>query len=423
MTETPLSAARRLATPDRATLLGNERRARRRTLGWLGAEIAVAAGCLSWVAARGQPVGTLESVLLVAVAVGGLVDWLPAAWGANRKRLRDVRADARFGTHTRDSLLACVDRVATRMGITAVCPVYLVRDKELNAEAVPASLLPGCGSLATVQLNRAILHLLDDRELEWVIGHEFGHVHVHAPLAPRCLLVHAVFAAALTLAAAGLLAGSDLRFGAPLLALWPARRLAYAAAVTDVRAAEVLCDDTAAAVVGVDAAVRAQLKMAAEEEVRASLMDRVLRARLDGGDVPLPALLAAYEEALPFGSVDRAEVEAGIRAGIERIGQRGNASLAGLWRHLFADDEVDEGAVAEVVAIGGTARSVARTSVRPEDVIAGRATIAACIGAIESEPHRLLVQLPDEIDDRSASHPNWSRRMLFLWRSRPDRPG
>jgi Zn-dependent protease with chaperone function len=423
MTETPLPAPRRLVTPDRAALLRGRRHATWWTLAWLGVEMLVACGCLAWVAARGGPGGPLEAGLLVAVAVGGLVDWLPAAWAANRKLLGAIRADARFGPHTRDSLVACVDRVAARMGIAVVCPVYLVRDKDINAEAVPASLLPGCGSLAAVQLNRAILHLLDEREVEYVVGHELAHVFAHPPLAPRCLLVHAVFAASLTLAIADVLSGSELRFGAPLLALWPARRLAYATPMTDVRAVEFLCDDAAAAVVGVDVTARTQLKLAAEQEVRAALMDRVLEARLAGSDVPLPALLAAYEEALPFGSVHGTEAEASLRAGIERLGRRSGPSLAGLWRHLFASDDVDEGAVAEAVAVGAAVRSVARVSVRPEDVLAGRATIAACVAAIESEPTRLLVQLPDEIDDRAASHPNWSRRLLFLWRSRSDRAG
>lgn len=417
MAETPLPSPRRLTTPDRDALLRDGRRRARRAAAWMVGEIVVAGGCLAWVAANGGPGSGLETALLAAVAVGGIVDWLPAAWAANRKRLRDIRPDARLGPHTRDSLLACVDRVATRMGIAVACPVYLVRDKEINAEAVPASLLPGCGSLATVQLNRAILHLLDDRELEYVIGHELAHVFTHAPLAARCLLVHAFFAAALTLALAGLLAGSELRFGAALLALWPARRLAYATPVADVRATEFLCDDAATTVVGVDVALRAQLKLAAEEEVRTALMDRVLQARLDGTDVPLSELLATYEQALPFGGVNRPEAEAGIRAGIERLSRRG-PSLAGLWRHLFAADDVDEGAVAEAVAINAVARSAALVSVRPVDVLDGRATIAACMDAIVAEPTRVLVHVPEEIDDRAASHPNWSRRMLFLWRSR-----
>jgi hypothetical protein len=152
-------------------------------------------------------------------------------------------------------------------------------------------------------------------------------------------------------------------------------------------------------------------------------VDRVLQARLTGADVPLSALLATYEQALPFGSVDRAEAEAAIRAGLERLGPRAGASLAGLWRQLFAADDADEGAIAETVAAGAAVRSVARVSVRPQDVLDGRAPVSACVEAIEAEPTRVLVHLPDEIDDRGESHPNWSRRVLFLWRSRSETAG
>ena len=417
MNEIPLPEARRLTTPQRDALLRNRRRRDRQAAAWLAAELIVTAGCLVWVATHGRPVAVLETVLLVGVAVGGLLDWLPAAWLANRKRLQDIRVEARFGPHTRDSLLACVDRVAARMGIRHACPVYLVRDKEINAMAVPASLLPGCGSLATVELNRAILHLLDERELEWVIGHELGHVFAFAPLSSRCLLIHLLFAGGLTLAIAGVLAGSELRYAAPLFALWPARRLTYATTVADIRGIEFLCDDAASAAVGVDAAARAQLKLAAEAEVRSLLMDQVLAARLAGAELPLSALIATYEQALPYGSVDRAESEAAVRAGIERLRQTKGPSLVGLWRHLFTADDIDERAVATAVAAGAAVRSVARVSVPAQDVLAGRATVAACMAAIEDEPRRVLVHLPDEIDDRHDSHPNWSRRLLFLWRS------
>ena len=39
---------------------------------------------------------------------------------------------------------------------------------------------------------------------------------------------------------------------------------------------------------------------------------------------------------------------------------------------------------------------------------------------IENQPERLLFQLTEEIDDKQASHPNASRRILFLWRNREE---
>lgn len=418
--ETPLPHPRHLAVPTRDDLLQLLRRHDRQSLGWLVIEAVVACGCLAWVGARGGPPATLETALLLAVAVLGLFESLPSLWFANRKRLADIRPDARFGPHTRDSLLASVDRVASRLGIDAACPVYLVRDKDVNALALPMSLLPGVGSFAAVHLNRSVLHLLDEAELESVIGHELAHVFTVPPLASRWLLVHAVFSAAVTLALADLLGGTELRYGAPLLALWPARWLAFSTPLPRIRATEFLCDACGAVAAGTPPAMTAQLKIALEQEARSQLMEQVLEARLRGADVPLARLLETYEAALPFGGVAPDEARETIRAGLDRLTRRdGGLSLSGFWRYLAAGHDADETALREAITSGRVVRSVARVSVGPRDVLGGRSTLAACVAAIEAEPTRVLVHLPDEVDDRGDTHPNASRRLLFLWRSRP----
>lgn len=416
--ETPLPTPRHLAVPSRDDLTRLLRRHDHRSLGWIVVEVLVAGGCLAWVVARGGPPATLETAVLVAVAVLGLFDALPRLWATNRKRLADIRPDARFGPHTRDSLLASVDRVAARLGLDAACPVYLVRDKDVNAHALPMSLLPGIGSLAAVHLNRSVLHLLDEAELESVIGHEFAHVFVVPPLAGRWLLVHGVFSAAVTLALADLLGGTEFRYGAPLLALWPARWLAFSSPLSRIRATEFLCDECGAVAAGREAAMTAQLKIALEQEARSELVEQVLEARLQGIDVPLARLLETYEAAIPFGGVAPDDARAAIRDGIDRLTRRDRGlSAVGFWRFLTAGHDVDDTVLREAVASGRAIRGVARVSVSPGDVLAGRATLADCVAAIEAEPTRVLVHLPDEVEDRGGTHPNISRRLLSLWRT------
>lgn len=422
MPERPLPTPRRLATPDRGELLRAHSRRERLALVVLSLEVAIVCGCAALVIGGGGPRAPVEAALLGAVAAAGMLDWLPAVWGANRKRLEHVRPEARFGAHSRASLVASVERVAARLGIRDPCPVYLVRDKEINAAAMPLSLLPGVGSFAAIHLNRAVLHLLDEAELESVIGHEFGHVYRYADLTGRCLLVHAAFAAALTTVLGEFLAGSELRYGAPLMALIPARWLAFSSTASRSREVEFLCDDCGAIAAGTRPAMRAQVKLALEAEVRGELMDRVLEALLEGHDVPVDKLLAAYDAALPFGAVAPDEARIAIQGGIDRLRRgHGELSLAGFWQFMFARADVDEDAVRDQLARGQAVRDVELVSVRPRDVLLGHASLERCVAAIETESHRVLVHVADEIDDRMLSHPNCSRRLLFLWRSRGER--
>jgi hypothetical protein len=48
--------------------------------------------------------------------------------------------------------------------------------------------------------------------------------------------------------------------------------------------------------------------------------------------------------------------------------------------------------------------------------------IAALIAAIENHPDRVLVSLEEEVNDLGSTHPNSSRRLLYLWRNRDDLP-
>ena len=257
--------ARKLTTPERDRLTGGYAKIEQTSRVILALE-AIAVVVIAWWIY--QRPGSLSPALAWFVGLaGGLGLFHPFVRGyfLKKKRLHELREDVRFGVHTRDSLIALVDRVFERLGLPPnACPVFVIRAKDVNASAIRCELLPGLHFANGIFLNRSIIHLLDEAELESVVGHELGHVFPYAPVLSRCYLLHAALGAAGSLLVAPIFA--DWGFGplAPAPVLWVIERIIAYPWIQLGRGIEFLCDDFGARAAGVLPALSAEMKMNAD---------------------------------------------------------------------------------------------------------------------------------------------------------------
>ena len=141
-----LPEARRLVTPTRAALLAHFAAAQSAARLWIAGEVTAALAALgAWFAVRGS-FPPWQAALFFAAGFLGLFYLVLEGWLADRVALEKLPSERRFGQHTRDSLLALVQRVQERLGYDQR-PVraYLGRGKDVNALAQRLELLPGFG--------------------------------------------------------------------------------------------------------------------------------------------------------------------------------------------------------------------------------------------------------------------------------------
>ena len=283
----------------------------------------------------------------------------------------------------------------------------------------------GAGQLFLASFG-AIIHLLDEPELESVVGHELGHVFPYAPLLSRCYLLHAACAAAVSFAFAATFNTSAAVLLAPFAMLWildwviafPHLRLS--------RGIEFLCDDFGAQAAGLIPALSSEFKIGAESEARQQILAHLLDATGRGKTIDPSELMEVYESAVPFGRSD----PTAARLEIERLSaSRGQAdrrtSLGGFIRYLGerGDSGDQQEAIGEELARLKVVSELPLVPVDREPYLHGSAgwtmdNAARLTRTLEEHPHAVLFRQAEELTDEFTTHPNVSRRILFLWRNR-----
>lgn len=415
---------RRVAVPDREALHARLRAVNERTLPIaVGVGVATALGLafFRWSLWWSAPVPLL---IVTGLVLGGAAQALLPTLGLVKLRVEDLAPDRQLGGYDRDQLLALLGRAHAALQTDPAMPAWLVRDKSLNA----AALMTGLGWLApaldAIFINRQALHVLPPDELLSVIGHEIGH-HIHRVWVQSMMPLH--LAAQVVLGWYGVWAATALFgpqgeiYGAILAGLSLIWGYAWAKGVIIGDHAvpiEFLCDEAGAIAAGVRAAVHAELRLARDHESAYERFER-LRARAKGR-VSLARIAAIYDRIQTWGTLTDAELDRRFDVALrEKILDNGQLSVAGFWAYLTDADDDDDAPAEDPVADALAAVDVLDW---PRDALDGDgltdAEVDALCDALEANPDRLLVRSAIELVPQVGTHPNASRRVLYLWRHR-----
>ncbi len=347
-----------------------------------------------------------------------------------KKRIEELSETFQAGVFTKQKLLSLIRETSQSLGIDIRhVPVYLTRDKDLNAFAVNVGLSRLLPSVRGIYINRQTLHVSSVQGLKSTIGHELGH------LFPYELKWHGGWLVKLTFG--GLLAVFVLqKTGAPSAwGLMIATAAAWAFLFLDglpqskmSQPIEYLCDGFGAKASGVTAAIYDLLNFGNESQAQYELSIAALKLASQGKAINDFDAMKIYEDVLGYGPTDVDGTMLRIRQAIEKEKKPSNElSIKGLLDFMWRDNVADSNlAQARDAAIAQHEVLTLLPQIDWKEIIhwdpegePSESKIESLIEALIANPTHLLFLLPTEpLGNRDLSHPSFRTRILYLWKNR-----
>jgi Zn-dependent protease with chaperone function len=378
---------------------------------------AIAFVVLDWSLVFAAPTNSLLILGIVAlptfISFGRII-------AQNKLSVSDASPDRRVGAYSLADIRALTRDAERQLGVNpGSTRVFVTREKDLNASAIRLGLGRVFPSLNAIYLNRPALHVLNREELTSVIAHEIAHNERHYLVWDRYLATHLIFQLLASLFLRQLAVQSEsLELLGPLVVGGVYEFLSTRYHRRFSQTLEYLCDDAGAVVVGVDAAIRGEIKIARRSEAHSKVLLHALRRKLDDGvGVSVKEALEELEEVMPFEHIDHDAVRRDLDmrfSAIER--DRGVFSLKGFLVFIGVLESWD-------------ARNELREELRALEAIHQMPTIEwkpefqdtqKLVDTILSAPSTPLFHCRGDILSDESTHPSPRQRILYLWMSRAE---
>ena len=413
------------AIPVRSELLAKLAGANRLAVPWVLVQVLLCgwiAYGIDWQAVAGSP---LFSIVAVSFIAGPQLMSTLRNLVVQKKNIRDLKEQTRFGEYDKHRLQDLVDQTLDRLGMSRPGPpVYITPDKTFNASMLHLGLGGFLRSLNGVYLNRQVLHRLTPAEVQDIIGHELGHYARYYLLNQRFQGLTILLGALAGLLVTQWIGMSTLITMVALSACGSAgwyisgwMLLRYGETI------EYLCDDLGAQTNGVVVSINGLLKMGADSELQLAIHQQELLHRryqnLDARDV-----IEAIQAAIPYGHTSPEDLARAVEDSLRRRSQeRRTLTVTGFLSYAWQGDDEDE--LEDEMLIAQAVQQLPRLDWeslldRRGHIALNEQQVERLVDLIEAHPDALLFRLPEEVGRTDGVHPSFRNRILYLWHNRDE---